>query len=402
MLTGIKKLMRDFERRSFFSSVPLLLLLSITVITVLYYLSMMVSYLVQSRESDVALLRTRGVSTPQLLRLYALEGIVLTVVAIVLAPFIAMGTVAIAGKLPYFREITGGALLPVDLHWMPFAVAAGAGLLGLAIFVVPGVFGARAGLVLHKLRSSRPPSVPFFQRYYVDIGLLVVGGLIFWELRARGHIVSGGLFKDVEVNEALLLAPVLFLTVVALLFMRFFPLFVRFVSGESPALLNLVAAATVVSLAPATVVREVRDGDGLAWLLPVALLMALAWAYWATSRRPEGSPSAGRAGSPGRACRTVRRCGASRVRGGRLCPHDQSHVDGPGAGCVPAVQRCDCILPCMGLDEPLAHGSESSAVHMAGAAVGAGNRPGSDGNHGRRYPWIEASESGFSTRWRQT
>ena len=284
VFTGIKKLLTDFERRSFFASVPLLLLLTIMVMTVLYYLAMMVSYLVQSREADVAMLRSRGISTLQLVRLYSLEGLVLTGVAVVVAPFLAIGAVAASGKLPYFREITGGDLLPVEFHWMPFLFAAGAGILSLAIFVIPGVVGARTSLVIHKLRSSRPPSVPLFQRYYLDIGLLALGGLVFWELRAKGQLVSGGLFKDVEVNEALLLAPVLFLTVVALLFLRFFPLFVRFISGESPGLLHLMGAATVVTLASAIVVREVRDENELAWLAPVVLLVALTAAYWGTHR----------------------------------------------------------------------------------------------------------------------
>ena len=284
VLTGMTRLLDDFEKRSFFSSVPLLLLLTIMVITVLYYQSMMISYLVQSREADVAILKSRGVSMLQLLRLYALEGLVLTVVAVVLAPFVAMGAVALAGKLPYFREITGGGMLPVEFNWVPFAVAAGAGVLSLALYTLPGLVGARTGLVIHKLRSSRPPSVPFYQRYYLDVGLLVVGGLVFWELHARGQFVSGGLFKDVQVNEALLLAPVLFLTVVALMFMRFFPLFVRFISGESPALLHLVFAATLVSVGSVIAVREVRDGSEIAWIGPVALLGAIGTAYWAAQR----------------------------------------------------------------------------------------------------------------------
>ena len=284
VFTGIKKLMSDIERRSFFSTVPLLLLLTIMVMTVLYYLAMMVSYLVQSRESDVALLRSRGVSTLQLLRLYALEGLVLTIVAVALAPFLAMGAVAVAGKLPYFQEITGGGYLPVRFNWTPFLAAAGSGLLSLAIFVVPGVVGARTGLVIHKLRSSRPPTQPFFQRYFLDIGLLVLGGVIFWELHERGQLVSGGLFQEVEVNEALLFAPVLFLTVVALAFMRLFPLFVRFISGESAELLDLIVAATLVVLASAIAIRDVIDGNGLEWLPSVALLVVLAVAYWGTRR----------------------------------------------------------------------------------------------------------------------
>ena len=284
VFTGINPLVNTFERRSFFSSVPLLLLLAVMVVTVLYYMSMMVSYLVQSRESDVALLRSRGVGTVQLLKLYAIEGSVLAATAAIIAPFLAMGAVALAGKLPYFSEITHGNFLPVEFGWTPFVVAAGSGLFAVGMFVVPGVVGARTGLVIHKLRSSRPPSVPFFHRYYIDVGLLGIGGLIFWELNARGQLISGGLFKDVQVNEALLLAPVLLLTVVALLFMRFFPLFVRFISGESPSMLHLMAAAVFVSL-PATVAwEEVRDGATLGWVTSVLLVAALAAVYWATDR----------------------------------------------------------------------------------------------------------------------
>ena len=282
--TGIVGLLDRFEQRSFFSNVPLLLLLALTVTTVLYYLAMMVSYLVRSRQEDVALLRSRGAGAVDFLRLYALEGMVLTGLAVVVAPFLALGLIAAAGKLPYFRDVTGGNALPVQLSGTPFLVAAGLGLLILVILVGPGLVGSRGSPVVHRLRSSRPPSIPIFQRYYVDVALLVLGGLVFWELQARGQLVSGGLFGDVEVNEALLLAPVLLLVVVGLLFMRLFPMVVRFVTGESAGLLHLVATAVVISLVAGTVVRGVQTPDGPDWAAPIALVLAIGGAYWLTNR----------------------------------------------------------------------------------------------------------------------
>lgn len=284
LFTGLKTLIARFERRSFFSSIPLLLLLVIMVITVLYYLAMMVSYLVKSRENDVALLRSRGVSTMQLIRLYALEGASLTVVAIVIAPFLAMLIIMLTGKLPNFTDITGGRLVPVEFEWTPFLVAAGIGFISLGIFVIPGVIGARTGLIVHKLRSSRPPTTPVFQRYYLDVLLLVIGGLVFWELNARGQLVSGGLFKGVQINEALLFAPVLVLTLVALEFMRFFPMFVRFISGEYAGLSHLLTIASTASLAIAYLVIGFRADDMISQLLPVALVIAIAAVYRATDR----------------------------------------------------------------------------------------------------------------------
>ncbi len=282
VLTGIRGLLDSFEKRSFFTSVPLLLLLVVTAITVLYYILMMVSYLVSSREADVALLRSRGVSSWQLARIYALEGIGITAIASVIAPFVAMGSISLAGKLSYFDDITLGGFLPVSLEVTPFLVSGGVGLLCLAIYVVPGVVGARTGLIVHKLRSSRPPSAPLFQRYFIDVGLMVIGGLVFWELFARGQIISGGLFGERGVNEALLFAPVLLLTVVALLFMRFFPLIVRYLSGDSPTLMHVVAVATLAGLGLTIAVQHIRIGEELGWLSRAAHLALIGLFYYGT------------------------------------------------------------------------------------------------------------------------
>lgn len=284
VFAGINPMLNTFERRSFFSRVPLLLLLAVMVLAVLFFLAMMASYLVESRANDVALFRTRGVGALQLLRIYAVEGVMMTVAAVILAPFAAMGIVALVGTVPYFHAMTGGSLLPVELALLPFIGATGAGVLCLIIFVLPGALGTRGGILMHRLRSSRPPTVPFVHRYYIDVALLTLGGLAFWELRSRGQLISGGLFEDVEVNETLLLGPFLFFIVVALVFMRAFPLLVRFVSGESSTLLHLVTATAALILAPAIAIREIQDDNGLAWLYPAALLLAVGGAYWATDR----------------------------------------------------------------------------------------------------------------------
>ncbi|MCH8148614.1 MAG: hypothetical protein IH987_11560, partial [Planctomycetes bacterium] len=61
---------------------------------------------------------------------------------------LSLAIVALAGKLPYFREMTDGEFMPIALSPMPFLVAVGAGLLCLSILVIPGALSARAGLLL--------------------------------------------------------------------------------------------------------------------------------------------------------------------------------------------------------------------------------------------------------------
>ena len=284
VFSGIGIMLARFERQSFLTSVPLLLLMAVLGIAVLYFLFMIVSYLIPNRESDVALFRSRGTSTWRLLRLYMAEGVILTVIGAAIAPFIALPTVWLAGLLPYFWHITGGGPLPVHIGWIPFAAAGVAGAMCLAIYVIPGVLGARAGLTVHRLRSSRPPQVPILQRYYIDVMFLAVGGVLFWELQARGELVSGSLFGQRDVNEALLIAPVLFLVTVGMLFFRVFPMFIRYISGESLTLVDMAAWVTVAILAAAIGVTDFRAGEQTGWIPSVAVLGAFGAAYWLTGR----------------------------------------------------------------------------------------------------------------------
>ncbi len=282
--SGIGVMLARFEKQSFLTSAPLLLLMTVLGIAVLYFLFMIVSYLIPNRESDVALFRSRGTGIWRLLRLYVAEGVILTVIGASIAPLIALPAVWLAGLLPYFRHITDGSPLPVHIGWMPFAAAAIAGAMCLAIFVIPSVLGARAGLIIHKLRSSRPPQVPILQRYYIDVMFLAVAGILFWELQARGELVSGSLFGQPDVNEALLVAPALFLITVGMLFFRVFPMFIRYMSGESLALIDMAAWATAAILAAAIGISDFRAGDQTGWIPPVAALGGFTVAYWMSGR----------------------------------------------------------------------------------------------------------------------
>ena len=284
IVCGIDIMLVRFGRRSFLSSVPLLVMLTVLGVAVLYFLFMIVSYLVPNRESDVALFRSRGTGTWRLLRLYVAEGAILAIVAAAIAPGLAFLVVWLAGLLPYFGHITDGRPLPVHLSWAPFAAAAVAGSLCLIIFVVPGVLGARAGLIIHRLRASRPPSLPLVQRYNIDIGFLVVGGVLFWELQARGELVSGSLFGEQDVNEALLLAPVLFLVAVGLMFFRVFPMFIRYIGGESMALVHLSTTVALSLLTAALAIESIGAGDPTGWTPQVAVIAGFGAAYWLSTK----------------------------------------------------------------------------------------------------------------------
>lgn len=273
-------LIDDLRLRGFFARLPILMSLTTIVATVLVYLSISFSFVVRRRQKEITLYKARGAQSRRLLSFYGPEAVGLTLAASALGVILAMGTVSLAGRLPLFKTITGGANLPVSLSPAPFVASAVAGIVLLALLLAYTWGSTRESPVISRLWSSRPPGASLFHRYYMDFGLVITGGLVFWELQARGHVVSGGLFKDVQVNEAFLVAPVLLLLVVSLMFVRFFPMVVRFVGGESPALLHLFVAATIPAAAAVTMTADVTVSE---WAPPVALILGVGATYWATT-----------------------------------------------------------------------------------------------------------------------
>ena len=266
VFTGSIPNLERFENRHFFSRLPVLLVAAMLVATIFYFLAMLASYLVERRQEELALLRSRGVGRLQLLRFYLLEGVPLTAVSVVVAPFLALAAIIVIGKFPFFQDFTGSQRIPADLNAMPFIGAMGAGLLSLLIILAPAVVGIRSGVVSQKRLAARPPSLFFFQRYFLDIGLLVLAGLVYWELDTRGSLVSTGLFGSRSVNETLLLGPVLFLLAVAAVVLRLFPLLMRLASGL---LSRLTPAWATMALW-----RMSRNSLQYSWLLLLLIMVS--------------------------------------------------------------------------------------------------------------------------------
>ena len=322
--------------------------------------------------------------------------------AVALSPLLAIGGTALAGKLPVFGESTGGALLPVKFSMAPFAAAAGAGLLCMAIIVLPAALGGRGGLLTRKLRAARPPRVLALHRYYLDAALLVLGGLVFWELQSRGHFVSGGLFENIEVNEPLLLGPALFMIMVALAFMRILPLVARYIGGESPVLVHALAAASLAILGPGLIISEVRAGEPAGWVAGTLALAAFAAVYagtaWATMMRFRLA---------GLLCQALLVCafraaGAARPERAAVHARGGTHGARAGAGAVHGVPGAAPLDPRVAADGPAQHGAEPDAVHVAGGAGGAGDRGRDSLDDGGGHPWSGARTTVCSTTWPPT
>ena len=239
-VTGLDEALAEFETRDLFGRIPLSVMLVMMLGVVLYYLVMASNVVVERNAAEVALLRSRGADGGQVFLLYLSEAGLIAAAAFFAGPPIAFAVTGLMGFTPAFSAFTEGAL-PVSLTPASYGLSLGGAALALAAMLLPAIRSSGLNPLTHHTELSRPRGAPFLTRYYLDIFLGVIAGLLFWELSSRGTVVTEALFAGEAVDEVLLAAPGLFLLAAALLLLRFFPI-VTAVLGWGASLLRRAAA----------------------------------------------------------------------------------------------------------------------------------------------------------------
>ena len=228
--TSLPKALADFDQRLFFSKVAMFIILILIAVVILYYVVTISSLLVEHQRAEIALLRSRGASSFQVLAASVLEGATISILAIAVAPVLAAVAIKLLGFTPAFSGlgVTGG--LTVSLSGGAYLMSAIGGALSFVALMVPAVQASRISVTRHRQESARPTSQPFFQRYYLDIALLLVSIFLFRQLSQQGSVVAVGLFGEVAVSRLLLAVPALILVSAAMVLLRLFPVILSLAS----------------------------------------------------------------------------------------------------------------------------------------------------------------------------
>lgn len=224
LLTSLGGVISSYQHKLLFTQIPLFLLVFQIVGIVLYYVVTVANMVIDRQTGEIALLRSRGASTGQIFGVYFMEGLLISVIGGVGGPFLGAFVFSMLGKTAAFFPLSGGGLLPIRFSTSVFLMAAGAALLCLIALLLPALNAARLGMVHQRQRAARPPRAPFWQRFYLDLVLLAIGGVLYWELRGRGALITRNIFGELNMDPLPLITPMLFMVAVAVIFLRLFPI----------------------------------------------------------------------------------------------------------------------------------------------------------------------------------
>ena len=225
--TELPTVLATYDEKLFFTRIPLLVLVLQIAAIVLYYLFMVSTMLVERQASEIALLKSRGATTFQVMRIYVIEGLGIVAFALLLGPPLAAFVVGLLGHTPPFQDLSGGASLHVNLSRQAYYWAAGGAALAFLTLLLPAYQASKQTMVQQRTASARPPRQSAFTRYYLDLVLVVLGGILLYQLDRRGSLVTDDFFGDQSVDPVVLLTPAFFILTVGLVFLRLFPLVLR-------------------------------------------------------------------------------------------------------------------------------------------------------------------------------
>ncbi len=193
---------------------------------VLYFAGMVAGMLVNRQRGEIALLKTRGVRDAQILGVYLVEWLLLGGLALLIGPPLGLRFAQLMGRTTSFLVLSEQAEpLALALTWASLRFGVAAVALALIAALAPAAAATRRTLVDEQQQAARQLRPPFWQRYYLDLLLLIPPAYGIYQLQRTGGLQVGALAgSDPFSNPLLLLVPLLLCFALGLVAVRLVPL----------------------------------------------------------------------------------------------------------------------------------------------------------------------------------
>ncbi|GGH26123.1 ABC transporter permease [Paenibacillus segetis] len=218
-------LLDKFRKQSLQMQTMLFTLAAPMIAMVFYYIVMNSRQSLEKQQSDIAVLRSRGASTKQIILIYLLEGLLLGVVALVLGPLLGWFMSKSIGSANGFLEFVNRKSIPVGFNLDAFLLGVGAVVIAILATLIPAIAYARSSIVNAKQKQARSDRLPGWQRWFLDIVLLGVAGYGYYLFVERQMLTfqTGMTTDELQVQPFLFFVPALAIFAIGLLFLRVFP-----------------------------------------------------------------------------------------------------------------------------------------------------------------------------------
>ena len=287
--TGLPQILGSAERSLLVSRTEVLLLMAQLAIMAAYAIVLTATLLVDHRRVETALLRSRGAGAAQIAWIALPEALLIVVPAVIVAPWLAVAQASVLDVAGPLADI--GLKIEPTVTTDSYLLAGAAGLVCLALLVLPAFFAAR-NFASEERELSRQETRTIGHRLGLDGALLVISVIALWQLRLYGAPLTRTVQGSLGFDPLLVAAPALGLLAGGILALRILPLLAAALEGWVSRGREIVA-----SLGSRQLARRPLRYTRTALLVMLALslgVFALSYsATWASSQQDQAAYQAG-------------------------------------------------------------------------------------------------------------
>jgi putative ABC transport system permease protein len=219
-------------------SIPLLLM-------ALGYVVFVTGLALRQQRLEIALLKSRGSSTRQVILIYLVQSLLLGAISLVAGLFLGRLMAQIIGRTRGFLSFGPSAELNISITQLALQLSVGAIILATLTSLLPALRWAGLTVITFKQYLSRANDVPWWRKFFIDVLLLGLSLYGLYQMRRTGNIpfLIGGQGDPLQ-NPLLLIAPTLFMISGGLFFLRLFPMFMdllHWISRQLPGTVALLS-----------------------------------------------------------------------------------------------------------------------------------------------------------------
>jgi hypothetical protein len=263
--TNLPSLLSQYAQEIVYLNIPFGLLLIQLAALVLFFLVLIAALVRRGERREIALLQSRGARDSQILIARSIEALVICLLVSLIAPFIAQKS--LEWFIPLF---TGIGQIPLELSPQVFAYSGGAAFLAFLMLMLTLFPVLRLPLISAGGSGSRSDSQTWWQRYYLDVVLLIVGMAALFQLTRSQSAIATSATGRAQADPLLLLAPTLLFVAFSSVLLRFFPHLMNLIAGYFSRRRSIEGALASWQLS-----REPLHYGRIAFLL--ALAIGLGW-----------------------------------------------------------------------------------------------------------------------------
>ena len=196
----------------------------------LYFLTLISSITLRWQQRETAVMVSRGLRAWQLLAVGLIETIIIVGIGCPLGILAGIQLARLMGYTQSFMSFIWREPLPVSPMAFNVLMVVAAVAATFLARIWPMIRSSRTSVISHERRRARAPQKPFWQRFYLDVLLLIPVLYAYRQLSIKGTLVPESLAEEATTSTTdplMFLVPAMFTLAVSLLLVRLFPILMR-------------------------------------------------------------------------------------------------------------------------------------------------------------------------------